>query len=246
MLSLCCLWTDRSAAAGKDDLSPVLLEATQAYTSGRFEEALDKYRQIEAAGAGSGALYYNIGNTYIRLGRPGRALVQYRKAELRMPRDEDLHANIQYALSQVRDRIECRGYASTLRDVCFWYSLMTLSELAWAALALNALFWLLLTLRFFLRREGLAIVLGIVLLLAVLFGTSAAVKHCRAVWAPRGVVVAAEVQVRSGTSRSDTVLFKLHEGAECVCGEDREGWLRISLCDGKKGWVRSDAIERID
>jgi len=247
VLAVWCLLVPLAAfSAAGDDLSELLMQATQAYKAGNYDEALSRYKQIAAAGVSNGMLYYNIGNACMRSGKPGLALLYYRKAALRMPRNEDLHTNIQYVLLQAHDSIDCRGYAATLRDFCFWYGRMTLNELAWTALALNALFWLLLFVRFLYRREGLAIALGVVVFLTVLFGASAAVKYYSMTYAPGGVVVAPEVQVRSGTSLNDTVLFRLHEAAECVLEEERDGWVRISLCDGKKGWVQADVVVRID
>jgi SH3-like domain-containing protein len=123
---------------------------------------------------------------------------------------------------------------------------MSAPEIIWTALALNALFWLLLLARFFYRREGLTIVLAVVFFLTAVFAASAAVKHYGVAYAPRGVVVAPEIQVRSGTSLNDTVLFRLHEAAEFVWGEERDGWVLISLCDGKKGWVQAGSIAKVD
>ncbi len=246
LLAFCCLFAGTRSAAGQSDLSELLVQATQAYKAGSYDEALSKYEQIEAAGVGNGMLYYNIGNACMRAGRTGQALLNYRKAELRMPRNDDLQSNIQYALSQARDSIACRGYTETLRDICFWYTRMNVSELVWTAIVLNALFWLLLLGWFFYRREGLTVTLGSIVFLVLIFGASAAVKHYSVAYAPRGVVVVPELLVRSGTSRNDTVLFKLHEAAECIRGEERDGWVRISLCDGKKGWVQADAVARVE
>jgi len=181
----------------------------------------------------------------MRAAQPGRALLNYRRAELRMPRNDDLSSNIQYALTQARDSIECRGYAVTLRDICFWYTRMSATEIIWTAIACNTLFWFLLLAWFFYRRESLTIGLTLVLFLTVIFGASAAVKHYTVVSAPRGVVVAPEIQVRSGTGLNDTVLFKLHEAAEFIWEEERDGCVRIGLCDGKKGWVQAGSIAKV-
>jgi tetratricopeptide (TPR) repeat protein len=235
----------QGVAAGDDDMSDLLLQASRSYKEGSYDEAVAQYESILAAGISNGRLYYNLGNAYMRTGQPGRALLNYRRAELRMPRNDDLRSNIQYALTQARDSIECRGFAVTLRDICFWYTRMSATEIIWTAIACNILFWLLLLVRFFYRREGLTIGLTLVLFLTVIFGSSAAVKHYTMAYAPRGVVVAPEIQVRSGTSLNDTVLFKLHEAAEFVWEEERDGCVRIGLCDGKKGWVQAGSIAKV-
>lgn len=240
------LFSAQGFAVGDDDISELLLQASRAYKEGSYDEAVAHYESICAAGSSNGRLYYNLGNAYMRAGQPGRALLNYRRAELRMPRNDDVRSNIQYALTQARDSIECRGYTATLLDICFWYTRLSATEIIWTAIACNTLFWLLLLIRFFYRREGLTIGLTIVLFLTVIFGASAAVKHYTVVYAPRGVVVAPEIQVRSGTSLNDTLLFKLHEAAEFVWEEERDGCVLISLCDGKKGWVQASSITKVD
>jgi tetratricopeptide (TPR) repeat protein len=247
---VCCtllllLFSAQGFASGDADIAELLMQASRAYKQGSYAESVTHYESIVSSGVSNGSLYYNLGNAYMRAGQPGRSLLNYRRAELRIPRNDDLHANIQYALTQSRDSIECRGYVGALHDICFWYSRMSATEIIWTAIMLNALFWLLLFARFFYRREGLSIALGIVLLLTIIFGVSAAVKHYTVVYAPRGVVVAPEILVRSGTSLNDTVLFKLHEAAEFVWEEERDGFVLISLCDGKKGWVQAGSIAKV-
>jgi tetratricopeptide (TPR) repeat protein len=249
---VCCtvllllLFAGQVVAAGDDDVAELLLQASRAYKQGSYAEAVAHYEDIAAAGISNGSLYYNLGNAYMRTGQPGRALLNYRRAQLRMPRNDDLRSNILYTLTQARDSIECRGYAETLRDICFWYTRMSAPEIFWTAIALNALFWLLVLARFFYRREGLSIGLAIVFFFTSIFVASAAVKNYTVAYMPRGVVVVPEILVRSGTSISDTVLFKLHEAAEFVWEEERNEWVLISLCDGKKGWARAGSIVKVE
>jgi len=247
---VCCavllLFAGQVLAAGDDDLAEQLLQASRAYKQGSYAEAVTHYEDIAAAGISNGSLYYNLGNAYMRAGQPGRALLNYRRAQLRMPRNDDLRSNIQYTLTQARDSIECRGYAETLRDICFWYTRMSAPEIFWSAIALNALFWLLVLVRFFYRREGLSIGIAIVFFFTSIFVVSAAVKNYTVAYMPRGVVVVPEILVRSGTSINDTVLFKLHEAAEFVWEEERNECVLISLCDGKKGWARAGSIAKVE
>jgi tetratricopeptide (TPR) repeat protein len=243
---LLLLLSAQGFSSNDDNISELLLQATAAYKQGSYDEAVTRYEALAAAGICNGRLYYNLGNAYMRAGRPGWALLNYRRAELRIPRNDDVRSNIQYVISQARDSIECRGYAETLRDICFWYTRMSANEIFLTAISLNALFWALLLARFFYRREGLSIMLGIVFFVTVIFAASAAIKHYTVAYMPRGVVVSPEILVRSGTSLNDTVLFKLHEAAECVCEDERDEWVLISLCDGKKGWVQAGSIAKVD
>jgi tetratricopeptide (TPR) repeat protein len=243
ILSACfCLATVAYADDGQPDISTLFLQANQAYKSGDFNAAAAGYEQLIAAGMSNGELLYNLGNAYLKKGDTGRAILNYRKAELFMPRDADLEANLQYALGQAKDKIDCGEGESLLKTICFWYTKLSCCELCYVFLAVNAVFWLLFIVRLFLRADLLGIGMYVFLFLALLLGSSLGVKLYSAAYSRTGVVLAEEVMVRSGSSLSDTVLFKLHEGAElAVAGEENE-WLKITLCDGKKGWVQKSSI----
>jgi tetratricopeptide (TPR) repeat protein len=234
-----------AAARGDDghpDISTLFLQATQAYKSGDFTGAAAGYEKLRAAGMNNGELLYNLGNAYLKKGDIGRAILNYRKAELFMPRDADLEANLQYALGLAQDKIDCGEGESLLQTVCFWYSLLSSRELCYLFLAVNAVFWLLLIMRLFLRADLLGLGLYVFLFFTLLLGASLGVKLYSAAYSRSGVVLAGEVMVRSGSSLSDTVLFKLHEGAELAVAGEENGWLKITLCDGKKGWVQTSSI----
>ena len=227
---------------GQPDISTLFLQANQAYKSGDFQAAADGYEKLVAAGLGNGELLYNLGNAYLKKGDTGRAILNYRTAELFMPRDADLEANLQFALGQATDRIDCGEGESLLKTVCFWYAKLSCRELCYVFLSVNAVFWLLFIGRLFLRTDLLGIGLYVFLFLSLLLGASLGAKLYNTAYTRSGVVLAGEVMVRSGSSPSDTVLFKLHEGAELtVAGEENE-WLKITLCDGKKGWVQKSSI----
>jgi tetratricopeptide (TPR) repeat protein len=237
-----CLAAVAYADDGQPDISTLFLQANQAYKSGDFTAAAAGYEQLIAVGMSNGELLYNLGNAYLKKGDTGRAILNYRKAELFMPRDADLEANLQYALGQAQDKIDCGEGESLLKTICFWYTKLSCRELCYVFLAVNAVFWLLFIVRLFLRADLLGIGMYVFLFLALLLGSSLGVKLYSAAYSRTGVVLAEEVMVRSGSSLSDTVLFKLHEGAElAVAGEENE-WLKIILCDGKKGWVQKSSI----
>ena len=61
-----------SAAAQPDRLLRRFETANEAYAQGRYEQAVEGYRDILDAGYASVALYHNLGNAYVRLDRVGR------------------------------------------------------------------------------------------------------------------------------------------------------------------------------
>ena len=242
MIVFICMCAIAYAEDGQPDISTLFLQANQAYKSGDFNAAADGYEKLVAAGLGNGELLYNLGNAFLKKSDIGSAIFNYRKAELFMPRDADLEANLLFALGQATDRIDCSDSDSLLKTACFWYAKLSCSELCYLFLAVNCIFWLLLIVKFFIRAEMLGISLYITLFLSLLFGGSFGVKLYNTAYICSGVVLAGEVMVRSGSSSSDTVLFKLHEGAELAVDDRENEWLKIRLCDGKKGWVQKSCV----
>ncbi|MEI6126771.1 MAG: SH3 domain-containing protein [Pseudomonadota bacterium] len=239
-----------SPAAARDaespvDIAQVFLQANQAYKEADYQSAAVYYEKIIGAGVVNGEIFYNLGNAYLKAGKVGNALLNYRKAELLMPRSEDLETNLQYAFELTTDKIECKELVIVLKNFCFWYAKLTTGELRNLFLLVNFIFWALLAVRIFLKGEMYAIALYVVMFCTIVLGASYGLKFYNTHIQLSGIVLAKEIMVRSGDSINDTVLFKLHEGAEVAWGEEHADWIKIALCDGKKGWVQKEAVGKI-
>jgi len=238
-----------TAAAEQEDLLPdtaqLFLEANKAYRGAAFQEAAVLYEKILAAGTANGDIFYNLGNAYLKTNRPGKAILSYLQARVFMPRDEDLTTNLAYARGLIRDKLECREFVVFLNDFCFWYSKLNSVELTALFLIVNFFLWAVLTLKLYVKREFLTIAFSVLLFLAVVSGGSLGMKIYTFHFQYRGVVVAEEIMVRSGNSINDTVLFKLHEGTEFSWLQEKEGWVKLRLCDGKRGWAQKGVVGKV-
>ena len=92
-------------AAEGPSAEELYFEASRAYKEDRYQEAIDGYFQLIDNGYVNGHLYYNLGNAYFRSGQLGRAILNYKRAQLLIPRDADLNFNLRYALDQTQDAI---------------------------------------------------------------------------------------------------------------------------------------------
>jgi len=61
----------------------------------------------------------------------------------------------------------------------------------------------------------------------------------------RVVILTPVVNVLAGPEANDTVLFKLHEGTTVNRERTEDGWSLIRLSQNKRGWIKSDGIEKI-
>ena len=69
-------------------------QGNQQFKSGDFAAAVAAYEKSIATDGPSAAAYYNLGNSYQRLDKPGPAILAYERASLIKPRDPDLRANL--------------------------------------------------------------------------------------------------------------------------------------------------------
>ena len=229
--------------ATDDSVEERIVKANQAYKEDRFTDAVDLYRSVIDQGFENGQIYYNLGNAYLRSRQLGQAILQYQRARLLMPRDADLKFNLRYALDRTKDDVpDNRG---ALYQAFFWLDEVNLTELFFGFMAVNILFWGLLSIRLFSKAEWSYYAFIVVLFLAVLAGASLGIKWYELHTDRRGVILAPEVNVLAGPDEKDTVLFKLHEGAILDYERQEDDWALIGLSDTKRGWIKAADIERI-
>ena len=77
-----------------EDFSGEVAIANDLYENNKFQQAADSYESLIKRGLNNGYLYYNLGNTYIRLGKIGPAILNYMNAQKLIPRNENLQANL--------------------------------------------------------------------------------------------------------------------------------------------------------
>ena len=232
-----------SLAAEVPSAEEVYFEANRAFKEDRFQDAVNGYRRLVEQGLISGHLFYNLANSYFRLGQIGQAILNYKRAELLMPRDADLNFNLRYALDQTQDAIA--PTQNPLKQAFFWLDELTFGELMWGFGVLNIIFWSIMLLRLLVRPEWSYYVFIVLLIVWLVAGTSLAVKWQQFKSDLRAVIIEEEVDVLAGPESTDTVLFKLHEGTTVQRERIEDDWSLIRLSKSQRGWIKSSAIEQI-
>jgi tetratricopeptide (TPR) repeat protein len=230
-------------AAEKQQWEELFFAANQAYKEGHFQEAADAYGQLIKSGHRNGHLFYNLGNSYVRLDELGQAILNFERGRLLMPRDADLNFNLDYARDQTQDVVsESDGFIST---TFFWLDSLSLHELLWSFVVLNVLFWAILVARLFSTSDGIYYVFLAIFVSWLTAGVSFGLKWYQVEADDRAVILNSEVRILAGPDMQDTALFKLHAGTVIHHERSEDGWSLIRLSDQKRGWVQSEAIERI-
>ena len=224
----------------KDFMSEVA-RANDLYANNNYQEAADIYESIHQAGLKNGYLYYNLGNTYIRLGKTGSAILNYIRAYKLIPRDENLQANLNFAIQKTRDKIPLPEQSS-LSTLFFWVNDLSLSENLKMVFSANVIFWLTLIAWFYFRSKTFRLIRNLFFYI-LLFGiVSVIVKLNLEIGSKTGVVIVKKVSVKSGLDSSNATLFELHEGALVKITEERKNWFEIRLNEKQKGWVPMDTL----
>ena len=219
----------------------ILYKANEAYKHGAYEKAATAYEQLIQRGGASGSIMYNLGNCYFRMNLLGKAILNYERAKRLMPRDPDLDFNLRYARDRTKDKIEGTSSFSIFK----WLHTFTMWEIFWSFAIINILFWIALLIRLWFRTEwSLYTVIGLGLLWIV-FGVSAGMKWHMDTHDMRGVVTTLEITIHAGPDEKDTILFKLHDGTIVTFEREEGDWRLIQLTPEKRGWTRSEWVERI-
>jgi tetratricopeptide (TPR) repeat protein len=219
------------------------------YEAGSYSEAVEVYEELVARGIRSGALYYNLGNAYFKLGELGPAVLNYRRALTLNPGDGDIEDNLKLARETTIDQLPApeTGLVNSLSSPT--RRLLTQDQTAIAALVFSAALVLLVLGMPLVGdaarravRYGVFVAGGLMLLsLAALGG------HVFSGVGERGtVVVESEVDLKSGPGEQYASEVTLHSGAEVTTIESRGAWTRLALPVGERqGWVPKRAVERV-
>ena len=231
---------DRSQTTGV-----LFKNGNQSYEEGKFDQAIVEYEKILDLGINNSKVFYNLGNAYFRQNQLGKAVLNYRRALVLQPRDEDVKANLFFVKLFTLDKIE-EQKINPLSNMLHWFlNLWSVDEFALFASVFYTLSITLGILMIFKRsRRYLQLVFVTLLVFLVIFGSSLFAKiYFDSL--DYGVVIAPQVDVRSGPGDDFILQFTGHEGLEFRVDEEAEGWYRISLPNGIKGWIPQEAVEII-
>jgi len=73
--------------------------AGEFYKNKEYDKSVDHYEEILLGGIEGGHIFFNLGNSYYKLGKIGKARLNYERAMKFIPRDSDLKYNYNYLLT---------------------------------------------------------------------------------------------------------------------------------------------------
>ena len=219
------------------------------YAKGNYQQAIVDYEELLQNGV-SADLYYNLGNAYFRTENITKAILNYERAHMLSPGDEDIQFNLQFARSKTIDKITPQ---SEMFFVGWYHSLVNLTSVdRWAYTAVVSIILVLVLLLMYLFAENItlrkigfygAVASLLLFLLANLF----AFQQKRMLEDRCGaIVMSSSVNVRKSPAEKAEAAFVLHEGTRVdITDKSIKGWREVRLADGREGWVEDGKIEEI-
>jgi len=222
-------------------VSTEISQANQLYNQNRFGEAAEIYEQAITDGMKNGHLYYNLGNTYFRMGNLPKAILNYVKAQNLLPRHEDVEANLEYAVRQTVDQLDGRK-PHALESILFWVRDINLSEHRMALFWINLAFWIVMAVRLRHQTPATQSARNILLALLLLALVSTGFRWHQETRQSIGVILPQQINVHSGWNTTTVALFQLHQGTLVSISQEKENWYEIELPGEKKGWTLKSNI----
>lgn len=233
----------------QDSIQSVWEKANTHYTTEEYEQAASAYEKILQSGQESAALYFNLGNAYYKSGDINNAILNYERAKLLAPQDEDIEFNLNLAKQFVVTEIEELPQPFFTR----WQNriMNRFTADSWSFISIGAflLFLLLLGLFLFSRRTAykkISFWLGVLAIMVSLLSYSFAKRQKKKMTdRHQAIVFCPRVTVKSAPSETGTDLFLLYEGVKVEISDSLRTWKEIRLPDGNMGWLPDSCIVRI-
>jgi len=227
----------------------LLQKANELYTKDQIKQSIDVYNQILMTNMESPEVYYNLGNAYYKTKQYTLSILNYERAKLLSPDDEDITFNLQVANQHVVDSIQDLPGIFIVR---WWNSLVNSQTTdTWAFMSIVGfiIFLVMLGFYFFAKTSDVKRITfwsGCFLVLFTISSWSFAAKQkSRLVNHDYAIVMEPSVTIKSSPSEKGTSLFVIHEGLKVRITDKLGDWLEIRLADGNKGWLLAESIERI-
>ncbi len=228
---------------------PIFEQGKEMYKAEKYQQALEQWNKILDNEAHSAALYFNLGNAHYKMNNIGESIYYYEKALQLSPNDSEIKNNLAFAQNATVDDIE------PLPETIFskWYSNLSgiLTYNGWAVLSvLFSIGFVFLFLVYYIsitegRKRlfftGSLIVLG---LLMVSF-TMAFLMYDQAKNDHPAIIFSEKIEVRSEPNLGSEVSFSLHEGTKVQIISRDSDWVRITIPDGKDGWIPNSDLKEL-
>ncbi len=232
-----------------DRLKDMMIKGNEAYQNKEYEKAIENYNTILNENYVSTALYFNLGNSYYRIGKLGRAILYYEKALKLSPDDENTIYNLSIAKAHTKDKIK---EVPELFITKWWNSFLTiLPASGWTIVVLSAYFILLFMIAAWVFTKNSSVkqfaffggsAAFVVFIITITLLVSA-INHENS--NKYGILMQQITTAKVSPDEGSSDAFVMHEGVKFQLEDELDGWSEVKLPDGKVGWIQQISFEEI-
>lgn len=227
----------------------IFVRANSLYEEGQYEKASILYESLIRDGIKDADVFYNLANAYYRQNIIGKAILNYERALMVNPNDEETKENLEFTRSLITDKIEKPEISPLQTIFFFYYYYFSVNTLAILFLVLFSIFSGSLCLNILLSSEKLKSVFSTIaissLFFLIIITSALSLKYHNKYVVSHAIITSEKAAAFSGTGENYEVLFTIHEGTKITIEEKREGWLKASLANGLTGWLKASNAEKI-
>ncbi len=226
-----------------------IINGNAAYSAEKYDEAIALYEDL-AKTQESAALYYNLGNAYYKTGKIAPAILNYERAMLLDPNDDDIKSNLGMAKLQTVDKdessIDQLAISEWVRSFVDLYS-----SNAWAVMSIVFFILTLVGTAFYLyvksigiRKFGFisAIVTFLVCIVSFFCAKNSKDRNTTHEYA---IIFTPSVTAKSSPKDNATDALVLHEGTKVKVTQEDKGWFYIETSGGHKAWIKCSDAQKI-
>ena len=227
----------------------LLKNANRDFTDANFQDAINKYEKIVEQGYESTELYFNLGNAYYKQNVIAKAILNYERALLLNPNDNDIKYNLELTDRWVADKIEVLSvffFTSWVRGTKNIFSSDN-----WAIISIISFIVALFFISLYLYTRSISIkklsfwIGFLVFVISVITFIFSYQQKQKIIENKTAIIINPSVTIKSSPDASGTDLFVLHEGTKVWIEDKISDWNEIKLSDGSKGWLKSEDFEVI-
>ncbi|MBQ6613116.1 MAG: hypothetical protein IIX19_05275 [Alistipes sp.] len=233
--------------------------ALDAYSAKSYTEAKEAFEKVETMGYATADLYYNLGNTYFKLGQQherayeggelGRAILNYRRALKCDPAMEDARYNLDIAQDFTNDAEPLpvgvvssmwsglRGFMSSNG----WVSVSIIS----LVVALSLVMLYLLSDKIVIRKSAFFVAIALIFVFILTTALSVAQRTAYESSSEAVIICNNIISVHASPDNTSKVIRQPSQGVSVYIIRTHGDWTEIEFVDGEKGWIPSKSVERV-
>lgn len=224
-------------------------KANELYSKGDYAGASELYEKIIKTYGVAPELYYNLGNSYYKMGETGRSILNYEKALRLNPMYHDARYNLDMAQQKVIDNIVQVPPFFILRWLDIFMKLLSSNQ--WFFVGFITFLITIIAAMFFIfgftlsNRKISFYIAAIFFSMTIVTLIFSAVRKNQQIQHNEAIIMTGVITVKSSPDRSGTDLFQLHEGTKVKVKSKLGSWFEVVLGNGNIGWVESKNLEQI-